>query len=177
MCDSMISCILALFVSGAIGETMEEFEMVRFLFDMIYSIFFGLLFGNIISGLMLDAFASLRETTETLADDKSNKCYMCNKSREKMEKTGERFDVHINEHHHLWNYIFYIIALEKKDQTDYTGLEYYISQKYNLPNEQMDVSWIPDGEESQFETDAAIQSMSKKLEELDEPANSSIPEV
>ena len=135
---------------------MDTFEMVRFLFDTIYAIFFGLLFGNIISGLMLDAFASLREITEALDDDKSNYCYMCNMKREKMEKTGERFADHIQKKHHLWNYIFYIIALEKKDSTDYTGLEYYISQKYDLPDEQMDVSWIPDGEESTFETDAAI---------------------
>lgn len=59
MCEGPISCILALFVSGAIGETMSKFEIVRFLFDMIYIIFFGLLFGNIISGLMLDAFGEL----------------------------------------------------------------------------------------------------------------------
>lgn len=44
------------------------------------------------------------------------------------------FDDHILKKHYLWNYIFYIIALEKKNETDYTGLEYYISQKYNLPD-------------------------------------------
>ncbi len=36
---------------------MEKFEIVRFSFDLIYGIFFGLLFGNIISTLMLDAFS------------------------------------------------------------------------------------------------------------------------
>lgn len=136
---------------------------------MIYIIFFGLLFGNIISGLMLDAFASLRETKEALASDKENNCYICNMSRERIEKAKERFSDHITYRHHLWNYIFYIIALEKKNETEYTGLEYYISQKYNLPDEQMDVSWIPDGEETTFETDAAIESLlAKKLEDPEE---------
>lgn len=61
MCHTMIECILQLFVSGAIGETMEDFEIVRFSYDMIYGIFFGILFSNIISGIMLDAFGALRE--------------------------------------------------------------------------------------------------------------------
>ena len=84
MCDSMMSCMLALFVSGAIGETMAEFELGRFAFDTIYAIFFGLLFGNIVSGIMLDAFAGLRETNEALKSDKSNYCYICNVSRENL---------------------------------------------------------------------------------------------
>lgn len=45
---------------------------------MIYTIFFGLLFGNIVSGIILDAFAKLREDTDGLNEDKSNRCYICN---------------------------------------------------------------------------------------------------
>lgn len=60
MCDDMLSCIIALYLSEVIGATMEKFEMVRFVYDMIYFIFFGLLFGNIVSGIILDAFAKLR---------------------------------------------------------------------------------------------------------------------
>ena len=130
---------------------------------MIYGIFFGLLFGNIISGLMLDAFGELRDTKDNLESDKNNKCYICNMDRERMEKEGQKFEEHIKNKHHLWNYIFYIIALEKKDDTEYSGLEYEINEKYNLPDEEMDVSWIPDGEERSFETDAAIEGLSKKM--------------
>jgi hypothetical protein len=64
MCTGPFSCILALFVSGAIGETMSKFEIVRFTFDLIYAIFFGLLFGNIISTLMLDAFGELDSSND-----------------------------------------------------------------------------------------------------------------
>lgn len=78
LCDSMLSCLLSLQVSGAIGESMETFEMERFIYDMIYLIFFGLLFGNIISGIMLDAFSGLREENENLRNDKKNYCYICN---------------------------------------------------------------------------------------------------
>lgn len=61
---------------------MEEFEIERFIYDTIYAIFFGLLFGNIISGIMLDAFGSLREKNDDLNSDKSNTCYICNIPRE-----------------------------------------------------------------------------------------------
>lgn len=49
---------------------------------MIYITFFGLLFGNIVQGIMLDAFAGLREKNDELNDDKKNKCYICNIPRE-----------------------------------------------------------------------------------------------
>lgn len=84
MCDGMISCIMALYVSGVIGETMEQFEITRFIFDMIYGIFFGMLFGNIVSGIILDAFGELRDINDSLDNDKENFCYICNISRDKL---------------------------------------------------------------------------------------------
>ena len=110
MCDGMVGCILDLYVSGTIVETMDKFEISRFTYDMIYIIFFGLLFGNIVSGIILDAFGELRDKTSSLEDDKSNLCYICNASRDKIEKSNSNFDDHIAKHY-LWNYIFYIINL------------------------------------------------------------------
>ena len=127
----MLSCLLSLQVSGAIGESMETFEMERFIYDMIYLIFFGLLFGNIISGIMLDAFSGLREENENLRNDKKNYCYICNIPRQNLEKKKIRFKDHIVEKHLLWNYVFYIISLNCKNKTDYTGLEYEIIKQYN----------------------------------------------
>lgn len=36
--------------------------------------------------------------------------------------------------------------LEVKDSNDYTGLEYYISTRYNRPDEEVDINWVPAGE-------------------------------
>ncbi|CAM6001410.1 unnamed protein product [Sphagnum balticum] len=115
---------------------------------MIYITFFGLLFGNIVQGLMLDAFSSLREEAQNLSDDKGNKCYICDTSRESLEKSGEDFNSHTRNKHFLWNYIFYIYVLERKSETDYTGLEYYIRLQYYKPDEEMEVKWIPNQGES-----------------------------
>lgn len=77
----MIECIMQLYVSGTIEESMEVFEVVRFTYDTIHAIFFGTMISNIISGLMLDAFGSLRDQTNELQRDKQNYCYICNVTR------------------------------------------------------------------------------------------------
>ena len=45
--------------------------------------------------------------------------------------------MHIKHKHQLWNYLFYIYGLIKKDSTEYTGLEYAIRDM--LKKE--DISW------------------------------------
>ena len=123
-----------------------------------------MLFTNIVQGLLLDAFGEIRSNDESLNDDKKNKCYICNVSRQQVEQEDETFDDHTLKKHYLWNYIFYIITLDNKNPTDYTGLEYYISQKYNLPDNDMDVDWIPDGEKA-FELLKALDKMGKRLDD------------
>ena len=46
-----------LYVSGTIAGSVEELEPMRFTTDMVYFIFFDLLFSNIVSGIMIDTFA------------------------------------------------------------------------------------------------------------------------
>jgi hypothetical protein len=59
----------------------EELEATRFTTDLIYFIFFELLFSNIVSGIMIDTFAELRSKREEMTDDKKNKCYICGRNR------------------------------------------------------------------------------------------------
>ena len=133
---------------------------MRFIYDIIYFTFFEMLFGNIVSGLMLDAFSSLREAADELDNDKKNKCYICDISRESLEKQGYDFDDHTRNKHFLWNYVFYIYVLEQKDETDYTGLEYYIRQQYYKSDEEMEVKWIPNKGESEFDVESEAQALS-----------------
>lgn len=92
------------------------------MYDLIYITFFGLLFGNIVSGIILGAFAQLREKKDALDNDKGNFCFICNKSRDSIEKEGDSFANHIQTYHWLWNYVFYAYVLKDKSSTDYTGI-------------------------------------------------------
>ena len=39
---------------------MDSFKAGRFSYDMIYAVFMDMLFGNILGGVLIDNFASLR---------------------------------------------------------------------------------------------------------------------
>lgn len=56
-CEDVVACVLTLWYGGAIGESMETLEMMRFFFDIVYSTFMDTMFSSIIGGIMMDAFS------------------------------------------------------------------------------------------------------------------------
>ena len=105
---------------------------------MIYVVFMDMLFGNIVGGVLIDNFASLRSDREQMLQDKTEKCFICGIDRETLEKKSLDLKTHYTQQYHkLWNYVFYLYHLEK--QTKKTGLEDIIVGKF----EGEDVSWLP----------------------------------
>lgn len=60
-CNTMISCMITLITSGVIGTSMSKWDPIKFVLDTVYFVFFALLFTNIVSGIMIDTFAELRD--------------------------------------------------------------------------------------------------------------------
>lgn len=60
-CESVIDCIVELYIKEQINSEMESFEVSRFFFDILYVIFMDLLFGNIVGGVLIDTFTELRQ--------------------------------------------------------------------------------------------------------------------
>jgi hypothetical protein len=58
---------------------MESFEVVRFFFNMVYVVFMTLLFQNLISGIIIEAYMRLTKEDEERENDKKGKCYICSK--------------------------------------------------------------------------------------------------
>lgn len=126
-CETLVTCMITLITSGVIGTSMSKWDFIKFLYDSVYFVFFALLFTNIVSGIMIDTFAELRDSRQKIEDDKKNMCFICGLERVQLEKNQEVFETHVRDKHFLWNYIFYMYSLSKKDSTEYTGLEYAIS--------------------------------------------------
>lgn len=80
-CEEVVGCVLTLYTSGAVGDSMDSFEPYKFGFDTLYIVFMEMLFANIVSGIMLDAFGGLKEEDSARDDDKSNNCYICSKTK------------------------------------------------------------------------------------------------
>ncbi|CAD8193240.1 unnamed protein product [Paramecium pentaurelia] len=161
-CHSLISCMITLMTSGVIGSSMSQWDPLKFIYDTVYFVFFALLFTNIISGIMTDTFAQLRDQRNQIEDDKKNKCFICGIDRQTLEKQQEDFEEHIKSKHFLWNYVFYIYCLQNKDSTEYTGLEYWIMDKVQSES----VSWFPIRSEDEDDRTKQIELLQQKIEDL-----------
>ena len=80
-CAGIMNCVLELYTSGAIGDDMDTFEMGRFVFDIGYVVFMELLFQNLVGGIMIDGFASLRAQDDERDEDKKGQCYICSMTK------------------------------------------------------------------------------------------------
>lgn len=121
--------------------------------------------SNIISGIMLDSFSSLRDQTNSLQRDKENNCYICDISRKTLEKQSKSFKEHINGSHFLWNYVFYVYFLDNKSPTDYSGLEYLITAQYNKSDEDMQIDWVPVAQAEEFDSMGKIEELNGLIDE------------
>jgi len=56
---------------------MDQIYPGRFTYDTVYNIFMEIIFANMISGIMIDSFGSLKEADAERDNDKKNNCYIC----------------------------------------------------------------------------------------------------
>ncbi|CAD8053653.1 unnamed protein product [Paramecium sonneborni] len=157
-CNSLITCMITLITSGVIGNSMINWDPLKFFFDMLFTVFFGLLFTNIIQGIMIDTFAELRDQRQKIEEDIKNKCFICAASRTDLEKMNISFDEHTHQLHYMWNYIFYVKCLKLKEWTEYTGLEYWIHAKL----ESDDITWFPES----VNEDSNLSDQMSKMEQI-----------
>ncbi len=61
-----------------------------------------------------------------------NICFICSIDRNTFDKYSDGFERHIARDHNLWQYVFYIVHLQSKDSTDYTGIESYVQEMVSV---------------------------------------------
>ena len=157
-CNSLIRCVAVIFYennrmdNGISGYLRKRQEIVfghnpftgRFWYDELFNLILKILIIQMISGIIIDNFAVLREEEVEMISDMKNICTICSLKREAIvkiyNKYGMEYTDHIIRDHHIFNYIFYIIYLFKKDKTEFTGIESYL---YELAFNQKDITWFP----------------------------------
>jgi inositol 1,4,5-triphosphate receptor type 3 len=60
--------------------------IVRFVYDFTFFLAVNLIFLNMLSGLIIDAFAELRDQKTITEEKKRNICYVCSISRNRVNK-------------------------------------------------------------------------------------------
>ena len=158
-CYSLLSCFVVSFDNtfkndGGLGgylssayrqkESTMSINTDRVLFDNISFLLVGVLLIEIISGIIIDTFAELRQKNNDIKQDSKANCFICDSTREELEKHygANGFEYHTMQYHNLWDYLFFIAYLESKRGAEgkiENSDERYVSDK--IQND--DHSWLP----------------------------------
>ncbi|RHY83540.1 hypothetical protein DYB35_002518 [Aphanomyces astaci] len=137
------------YISSTLNHELEfdnpERYFERLVYDMAFFVVVITLFLNMIQGIIIDAFTSVREQTETKAALKRERCLVCNRSRSAIELEGvesgllNNFARHTQDEHNFFHYFYYIQHVTAKDPKDLNGIESYVVDKLKT----QDMTWIP----------------------------------
>jgi len=181
LCSNVFDCWMAMFEyalltggspnNGALGppSLTDPIYADRFIFDMVFFLLLVLIFLNVFFGIILDTFGELRGNRQDKLEDIKNNCFICSINRTTFDRQGNGFDVHIRTEHYIWYYLYYIVYLNHKLASEFTGIEQYVYEKIKTN----DISWFPmnkalviDDLDDDDKESPSIQIIHAKLEDL-----------
>lgn len=126
----------------------EEFSL-RVTYDIAFFVLIIILLLNIIFGIIIDTFGSLREEQHEQHRLETSFCFICGIAKEEFDAraldatgTGTRpldFAGHVRVEHNMWDYLYFRIYLSLRDPNEYNGMESYIAAL--IADD--DIGWIP----------------------------------
>jgi len=139
-CHDMLTCFVfnlyqGVRAGGGIGDVIEpadgdDSEVYRILFDISFFFFIIVILLAIIQGFIIDAFGALRDQMQGVDDELENNCFICGIGKDYLDSVPHGFDIHVQKEHNLANYLFFLMYLINKDETEYTGQETYVWDMY-----------------------------------------------
>ncbi len=146
-CKTLWNCMKAvtrygLSSAGGAGDIMYHTLGSRYLLDLTFFLVVLIVVLNLIFGIIINAFSSLREESKARIANTTETCFICgidNQTFDRASSVGDGFKTHIKYEHHVWNYLYYIFFLWEQDKDDDDGLEQYIRRCVTKE----DVIWMP----------------------------------
>ncbi|XP_057661319.1 ryanodine receptor isoform X14 [Diorhabda carinulata] len=139
-CHDMLTCFVfhlykGVRAGGGIGDEIEppdgdDYEVYRIMFDITFFFFVIVILLAIIQGLIIDAFGELRDQLESVKEDMESNCFICGIGKDYFDKVPHGFDTHVQQEHNLANYMFFLMHLINKPDTEHTGQETYVWNMY-----------------------------------------------
>ena len=139
-CHDMMTCFVfhlykGVRAGGGIGDEIgdpdgDDYEVYRIIFDITFFFFIIVILLAIIQGLIIDAFGELRDQLESVKEDMESNCFICGIGKDYFDKVPHGFDTHCLQEHNLANYMFFLMHLINKPDTEYTGQETYVWNMY-----------------------------------------------
>jgi inositol 1,4,5-triphosphate receptor type 3 len=116
---------------------------IRFLYEDLFFAAILVILLSLIFGIVIDAFAELRDKYLKYEKDKQNTCFICGATKEKLEKKGQNFYHHVTYVHNMWTYAEYIIGLKYIDLQETNAINSYVIEQF----EKKQIAWFPCEEE------------------------------
>jgi hypothetical protein len=153
ICGTMVYCFIThvdigMRWDGGVGEYMNKrtsytndpsYYIGRFFYEVTNFISVNFIILSIIFGIIIDAFAELRDQSLRDANDRKNVCFICGATREQLEKKRKNFSEHTTREHNLWTYVDYIIGLKFVDLQDTNAVNSYVIDQV----EKKQIAWFP----------------------------------
>jgi len=139
-------------MGGGIGDIASRFSYkydkkefyIKLIWNSLFHLLVNLILGNIFFGVIVEAFNELKEKNSKKEEDMKNKCFMCNRDKYD-DNYKEEFEYHRKTQHHIFNYVYFIPYLLKKNPQEYSRAEQYSWEKINSNN----MDWFPDGKNNE----------------------------
>jgi len=127
-CKGLFECSITIFdvwykADGAIGGFLgdnyssltqgeDEYnpDTFRIIYDSLFNFLVAILLVEILSGIIIDTFSSIREKRESLEEKQNSMCFVCGKKREEIPD----FKSHTKYVHNIWDYLYYFGYIQNK---------------------------------------------------------------
>jgi Na+-transporting NADH:ubiquinone oxidoreductase subunit NqrC len=119
------------------------YYIARFLYEDLFFILVIVILLSLVFGIVIDAFAELRDKYLKNEKDKKDTCFICGASREQLEKKCENFNLHVMKVHNMWTYADYIIGLKFVDVQETNAINSYVIEQVEMKQ----TAWLPVEEE------------------------------
>ena len=146
LCDQAIknsNGIINYLVEDGLYITHTLYENPRFWIDNWFAIFDIMLVLPMACGIIINSYLALKQDQRKIEKDQNNVCFICGLEKPELNKLylhEEGFYEHIKLDHYLWNYIFSIFSLVKKDQKYLISADKHIIENYKKGNYS---AWVP----------------------------------
>lgn len=110
--------------------------------DTTYFLVVIIMLLNIVFGIIIDTFSSLRAAKLERMEDTTEICFICGIDKQVFDRASSEpdgFQTHISVDHNMWNYLHYIFMLWEQDRDDDDGLEQFVRRAI----EKDEIVWFP----------------------------------
>jgi hypothetical protein len=114
----------------------------RVFFGIVFFFLLGVILFDIVTGIIIDTFSSLREDTKNRMEYMLNTAFISDLDRAEYEELGPefKFEKLQNIEQDMWNYVLFMAHLRAKPSDSYSGAESEIARQIAA----QDPSWFPD---------------------------------